>query len=315
MYAVKRDAPAFIALNKHTGTLLARETVGLSRDLFHAQWGSAIKVAVGERSVIVLGGNDGYCYGFDGLQDGKPLSNPELTMLWKYDCVPEHFRTYPSGKPIYYYQGDLRTYKRKEKLNKEIIAFNKDKANKDKKPIEYLADLSLFNSGDGTFLGPSEILASPIEYEDKIYVAIGRDPLHGLGRGVLSCFKAPGRGDKSATATVWRFEGIGRSMSTVAVDEGLVYAGDLEGRLFCLDALTGELIWQHDTGHQIWGSPLVADGKVYLNTQNSFWIFKAGREKEVIFTSKGGSECGPIVANGVVYAFIRGNLYALKNID
>ena len=99
-------------------------------------------------------------------------------------------------------------------------------------------------------------------------------------------------------------------MSSVAVHDDLVYAADLAGRIYCLDAITGALQWRHETKDEIWGNPLVADGKVYVNARRSFWILAAGRERKVLFSSRGGSECGPIAANGVVYAFIRGKLYA-----
>ena len=70
-------------------------------------------------------------------------------------------------------------------------------------------------------------------------------------------------------------------------------------------------MWQHDTGAEIWGNPLVADGKVYINARQSFWVFAAGRVKKVLFNARGGGESGPVAANGVVYAFIRGQLYAI----
>ncbi|MDP2326184.1 MAG: PQQ-binding-like beta-propeller repeat protein, partial [Gammaproteobacteria bacterium] len=213
-----------------------------------------------------------------------------LVNRWRFDCNPPHYQRYPNGKPIYYYQGDLRVYRNKLKAGEPVEAFN---------------------SGDGNFVGPSEILASPVFYEGRVYVATGRDPLHGLGRGALSCIDASGAGDISASGLVWRFEGIGRTMSTVAIADGLVYAADLAGRVYCLDAKTGARYWEHDAGHEIWGNPLVADGKVYVNTKHSFWVLAAGREKRVVSTSRGGSECGPIAANGVVYAVIRGKLYAL----
>jgi outer membrane protein assembly factor BamB len=95
------------------------------------------------------------------------------------------------------------------------------------------------------------------------------------------------------------------------VDAGLVYAADLAGRVYCLDALSGALQWQHETEDEIWGNPLIADGKLYISARRSFWVFTAGKEMQLLFTSRGGSECGPIAANGVVYAFIRGKLYAI----
>jgi len=294
VYALNREAPAFIALDKGGGTFLAREDVALSENLFHAQWGSATKAEVGGETLIFLGGNDGVCYAFEAIPggDGGGAVPDALATRWRFDCNPPHYQRYLDGRPIYYYQGDLRVYRNKVRAGESVEGFN---------------------SGDGSFVGPSEILASPVFYEGRVYVATGRDPLHGLGRGALSCIDATGAGDISESGLVWRFEGIGRTMSTVAIADGLVYAADLAGTLYCLDAGMGVLYWKHDTGHEIWGNPLVADGKVYVNTKHSFWVFAAGRRKEVLFSSRGGSETGPIAANGVVYAFIRGQLYALSS--
>lgn len=293
VYALNREAPGFIAVGKDAGNLLAREAVGLSEKLFHAQWGSATLAQVGARTLILLGGNDGVCYAFEALPDspvGRGETPGPLKLAWSFDCNPPHYQRGADGKPIYYYQGDLRVYKRK---------VNNGEATEG------------FNAGDGAFIGPNEILASPVYADGRVYVATGRDPLHGLARGMLTCIDASGDGDITESGLVWRFEGIGRSLSTVALADGLVYAADLAGWVYCLDAESGALYWRHDTGSEIWGNPLVADGKVYVNSKGAFWIFAAGREKEVLFTSRGGSACGAIAANGVVFVVIRGGLYAL----
>ena len=53
----------------------------------------------------------------------------------------------------------------------------------------------------------------------------------------------------------------------------------------CVDAKTGQVCWTHETKGEIWASPLVADGKVYVGThRRDFWILAAGREKKVIST-------------------------------
>jgi outer membrane protein assembly factor BamB len=292
VYALKRDAPAFIVLDKHTGAFLAREDVALSRTLFHAQWGSATRARVGDSALIFLGGGDGICYAFDALSGNvdKLGALGRLETAWRFNGNPPHYLRDAKERPIYYYRGDLRVYKNKRK-NEE--------------------DTTGFNNGDGNFVGPNEILASPVFYKGRVYVVTGRDPLHGLARGTLSCIDATKSGDVSEEGMAWQFEDIGRSLSTVAISEDLLFAADLAGSVYCLDADTGELHWKHETRHEIWGNPLVADGKVYVNTKQSFWTFEASQEKKVLFTSRGGSECGPIAANGVVYAYIRGQLYAL----
>ena len=56
----------------------------------------------------------------------------------------------------------------------------------------------------------------------------------------------------------------------VAVYQGRVYLGSLDGRLIALDALTGEEIWQVDTiidrdrFYTVTGAPRVANGKVFI---------------------------------------------------
>ena len=306
--AVNPEAPALIALDKHTGKLLAHDDTDISKTLFHAQWGSPSLAKVGEQELVLLGGADGICYAFKAWRGGEDV----LEVAWQFDCNPHHYKERSDGTPIEYSFGDHRAYKHKKKLNEDIAAFNNEQADAKRKAIDYKASLNDYNASDGTFIGPSEILATPICYKDKVYVATGRDPLHGLGRGVLTCIDATGTGDISETGLVWRFEDIGRSLSTVAIADGLVYASDLGGRLYCLDAETGKLYWTHDTKNEIWGHPLVADGKVYLNAHDSFWILKAGRDKNLLFHSRGGGGSGAIAANGVVYAYIRSQLYAFS---
>ncbi len=306
--AVNPEAPAIVALNKHTGALIATDDTPISRELFHAQWGSPSAGEVSGTRIVVVGGSDGVCYAFDPISGTSQSPVLKLTTSWSFDANPPHYRVAPGGSPIDYASGDYRQYQRRAQLNQNIEAFN---AEAGKKAIDRRVAVLTFNNSDGTYVGPSEILATPIFYGEKVYVLTGRDPLHGLGKGALSCIDATKTGDISKSGLVWRFEDIGRSMSSVAVDAGLVYAADLAGQLYCLNANTGTLQWQHDTEDEIWGNPLIADGKLYINARRSFWVFTAGKEKQLLFTSRGGSECGPIAANGVMYAFIRGKLYAI----
>jgi hypothetical protein len=89
---------------------------------------------------------------------------------------------------------------------------------------------------------------------------------------------------KPATAhdgKLWSYTKIGRSISTVAIANDLLFAADFDGKLYCLNPDTGEVFWTHDTEARIWGSPLVADGKVYLgNEQGDLTILAASKEKK-----------------------------------
>jgi outer membrane protein assembly factor BamB len=163
--------------------------------------------------------------------------------------------------------------------------------------------------------GPCEIIATPVFYRNRVYVAIGQDPRHGIGKGCLTCIDATKTGDTSAYGAVWRYQTIGRSLSTVAIADGLVYAADLGGQLYCLDAETGKGVWSQKLGAHVWGSPLVADGKVYLGTEKGdLWILRAGRNKQVLATipMHGPVYATPVAANGVLYVATHKWLYAVK---
>ncbi|MEX2579646.1 MAG: PQQ-binding-like beta-propeller repeat protein [Verrucomicrobiales bacterium] len=162
-----------------------------------------------------------------------------------------------------------------------------------------------------TYPGPSEIISSPVVYDDKVYVAIGQDPEHGEGVGALTCID-PAKGT-GQDAIVWQFKEVGRTISTPSVVDGLVYLADYSGRLYCLDAETGEKYWEHDTLSHIWGSTLVVDGKVFLgNEDGELVILKAGKDYEEleIVEYPAPIYATPIVANNTLYVMTQTHLYA-----
>ena len=161
--------------------------------------------------------------------------------------------------------------------------------------------------------GPSEIIATPVIHRNRVYVGVGQDPRHGQGRGALACIDATGAGDITAKGAVWVNTDIDRSLTTVAIKDGILYTADFSGRIFALDADTGRELWRHETGVPIWSSPLVADGKVYLGTDTGeLWTFAASKELKILATTKLDSpiSTSPIVANGVLYVMTQRWLYA-----
>ncbi len=153
--------------------------------------------------------------------------------------------------------------------------------------------------------GPSEIIATPVVHDGAVCVAIGQDPEHGTGAGSLSCV------DPATGKLVWRYDGLGRSLSTVAIANGLLVAADLSGRIYGLDAKTGAHRWTHDTGGHIWGSPLLADGKIYLGNESGFLTIldTAGKRLQEVdlYAPIYGS---PVAANGTVYVQTQTHLWA-----
>ena len=163
--------------------------------------------------------------------------------------------------------------------------------------------------------GPSEVNATPVFYKNRIYVAVGQDPEHGEGVGNLTCIDATQTGDVTKIAKIWSFDKIHRSLSTVSIDPdtGLLFVGDFSGFIHCLDAETGQLYWTHDMKAHVWGSTLVADGKVYVGDEDGdLVVFAATKEKKLISTTNLGAAIysTPIVANGGIYVGTQTHLFS-----
>ena len=163
--------------------------------------------------------------------------------------------------------------------------------------------------------GPSEINSTPVFYKNRVYVAVGQDPEHGEGVGHLVCVDATKTGDVTESATVWSYKGIYRSISTVSIDpeSNLLFVADFSGFLHCLDADTGQVYWTHDMKAHMWGSTMVADGKVYVGDEDGdFVVLAASKEKQVLSETEFGTPlyATPVAANGVLYVQTSSHLYA-----
>ncbi|MET0553520.1 MAG: PQQ-binding-like beta-propeller repeat protein, partial [Vicinamibacteria bacterium] len=160
----------------------------------------------------------------------------------------------------------------------------------------------------------NEIISTPVVYEGLVYLANGQDPEHGEGVGHLYCIDPTKRGDITESGRVWHYDKIRRSVSTAAIQDGIMYLSDFSGFLRALDTKTGQEIWVHDMLAAVWGSPLLADGKVYLGDEDGdVVVLQAGREKKVLAEMNMGSSVysTPVPAGGVLYIANRNQLYAL----
>ena len=160
------------------------------------------------------------------------------------------------------------------------------------------------------------LVAAPVFLDHRIFLAVG-EPEAGSGPGALRCIDTRQRGDVTKSAELWRVGGkeFNDSISAVTVHDGLAYAVDTPGFLNCLDASTGQRLWVHDLKANVWGSPLIADGKVYLQTaEGVVCIFQTGREEKVLAKNTSLSDLAhgtPVAANGVLYLTGQKHLYAI----
>jgi outer membrane protein assembly factor BamB len=182
--------------------------------------------------------------------------------------------------------------------------------------------------------GPSEINATPVFYKNRVYIAVGQDPEHGEGVGILTCIDPTKTGDITSSGKIWSYDKIHRSISSVSIDPdtGLLFVGDFSGFIHCLDADTGKLNWVYDMKAHMWGSTMVADGKVYAGDEDGDFVVLAankgkklpadkvkpgGAENEaqvISETNLGAAVYGtPIVANGAIYVQSNTHLFSFSN--
>jgi len=112
----------------------------------------------------------------------------------------------------------------------------------------------------------------------------------------------------------------GNGVSDPAVAYGKVYVGSSDFLVYCLDASSGNQIWNYTTEAGVYSSPAVAggcvlagsyDGNVYcLNATSGseIWSYPAGVFSPV---NAAGSAGSPAVAGGVIYVVGNGVIYAL----
>jgi outer membrane protein assembly factor BamB len=229
------DAPSFLCLDKRTGKVLWSDN-SPGKNIMHGQWACPSYAAEPVPQVIFPGG-DGWLRAFEP-ETGK--------LLWKFDG--------------------------------------------NRKGAKY----DLGGTGE-----KSDFIAAAVIADGRLYIGTGQDPEHFSGIAYLWCLDLaravrfgatnPDRDvspvnnnfDPAATvnarsALAWVYGGeekrkwaprdfkFGRTMSTVAVVDGIVYAPEIQGYVHCLDAKTGKLYWTHDTRASIWSAAYYVDGKVLV---------------------------------------------------
>jgi len=160
----------------------------------------------------------------------------------------------------------------------------------------------------------NEVISTPIIYEGIVYLCNGQDPEHGEGPGHLYAIDGTKRGDITKTGLIWHFDKIRRSISTGALHNGLLYYADFSGFLHCLDAKTGQELWNHDMLAAVWGSTIVIDGKVYLGDEDGdVSVLAAGRTKKLLYETNMGSSIysTPVPANGNMFIVNRNQLISV----
>ncbi len=157
------------------------------------------------------------------------------------------------------------------------------------------------------------LVASPVATEGLIVVPSAKNgPVLGLDPS--------GQGD--ITDSKWQTWKLGRGTPDVPsplIHDGLVYLCRENGVLICLDAKTGEKLYEERThNHRHRSSPIYANGHIYLTARDGVVnVIKAGREFDIIATNMIGEAvaASPVIADGTLYLRSYNALYAIGKIE
>jgi outer membrane protein assembly factor BamB len=147
--------------------------------------------------------------------------------------------------------------------------------------------------------------------DGRLFIAGGGDIFWGKNEAWLKCIDP----SKADGADVWSCALERHVLGTPALSDGLAFIADCGRTFHCIDAKTGERFWTHDVSGEVWASPLVADGKVYLGTRaGQFIVLAASRQKQLLSSIELRTPISATAtaANGTLYVSTATHLYALR---
>ena len=108
---------------------------------------------------------------------------------------------------------------------------------------------------------------------------------------------------------------FGRSVAGCVAHDGLLYAADVSGFLYCFAAKTGRLHWADDLKAGVRGQLLWADGKVLVvGDGGDLFAYAHGKEVKRLLKLEGPASfnAGAVFANGTLYLTPESTLYAIR---
>ena len=123
-------------------------------------------------------------------------------------------------------------------------------------------------------------------------VCIGDDPAdwnHGFVGNVDNPRVAVGQSGPSDISTPkWEYQTGGDVYSSPAVVDGKVYVGSTDMNWYCLDAYTGDLIWNFTVGHYVRSSAAVSGGRVFTGADDGYFYALNAETGEQVWKTSAG---------------------------
>lgn len=261
-------SPSFIAVNKHTGELVAEDNAGIGPRIFHGQWTSPSAGMVNGEPQLLFGGGDGWLYAFNP----KPVHNADeglnfLEVIWKVDSNPPEYKV-KDGKPIKYPDAEGPN---------EIVAtpvFYKNRVySAHGQDPEHGEGIGRLLCVDPTKKGDVTDSAIIWEYRGihRSISTVSIDPetdllFVGDFSGYIHCL------DANTGKLHWTHDMKAHMWGSTFVADGKVYAGDEDGDFVILAAAQEKkLISETNLGAPIYSTPIVANGVMYVGTQTHLY--------------------------------------------
>jgi hypothetical protein len=138
--------------------------------------------------------------------------------------------------------------------------------------------------------------------------------------GMLAAMPGDKKGALTDKDARWLIRGVQAGYASPITDGQRIYVVDNGGIMFAHDAKTGARVWEQNLGTIQKSSPVLADGKIYVGTENGkFYIIRPLADKaEILDEDWLGSEqspepiiAAPAIARGRVYVVSMNAIYAI----
>jgi len=162
----------------------------------------------------------------------------------------------------------------------------------------------------------SSVVVSPSQKgKMQVYAMHSEENLEGNVMGSLVCL------DFNDGSIIWERKAMRAGYTSPVLAGDLLFIADNSANLHCLDAATGETHWMHNYGSEGKGSPVYADGKIYVGeVGGSYSVLKVSKETcEVLDHDEFIEDTGiaveifgtPTVAQGRVFLPTRTDIYCI----
>jgi outer membrane protein assembly factor BamB len=129
--------------------------------------------------------------------------------------------------------------------------------------------------------------------------------------------KTDGHGNVTDTHIAWKLNKNVPKYSSPLLIDGLLYLAAEESFITCVEAATGEVVWNERIGGKYAASPIYADGGLYFFSQEgTTTVLKPGRSFEILATNKldGGFMASPAADGKAFYLRTKTHLYRVESL-